>query len=59
MVPADPCLGSLLGAILNGTANPDDTRQFGNLWQERVARILIDHGEDLEMVALRPCANLL
>ena len=59
MVPADPRLGSLLGAVLNGTANPDDTRQFGNLWQERVARILIDHAEDREIVALRPCANSL
>ena len=59
MVPADPRLGNLLGAVLNGTANPDDTRQFGSLWQERVARILIDHGEDHEIVALRPCANSL
>ena len=50
---------NLLGAVLNGTANPDDTRQFGSLWQERVARILIDHGEDHEIVALRPCANSL
>ena len=59
MVPADPRLGKLLGAVLNGTANPDDARQFGSLWQERVARILIDHGEDHEIVALRPCANSL
>ena len=59
MVPADPRLGKLLGAVLNGTASPDGTRQFGNLWQERVARILIDHGEDLETVTLRPCANSL
>jgi hypothetical protein len=58
-VPADPRLGNLLGAVLDGTANPDDTRQFGSLWQERVARILIDHREDHETVALRPCANLL
>ena len=53
MVPADPRLGSLLGAILNGTANATDTRQFGNLWQERVARILVDHGEDHELVEVR------
>ena len=31
MVPTDPRLGSLLGVILNGTANTDDTRQFRNL----------------------------
>ncbi len=57
MVPADPRLGSLLGAILDGTANPDDTRQFGNLWQERVARILIDHGEDPKLVEVRNRCN--
>jgi len=52
-VPADPRLGSLLGAILDGTADPAETRQFGNLWQARVARILIDHGEDEELVEVR------
>ncbi|MBL8420615.1 MAG: hypothetical protein JNK92_08255 [Dechloromonas sp.] len=57
MVPADPRLGSLLGVILNGTANPDDTRQFGNLWQERVARLLIDHANDPDVVQLRACRN--
>jgi hypothetical protein len=57
MVPADPRLGRLLGTVLDGTANANDTCQFANLWQERVARILIDHGEDHELVALRPCAK--
>ncbi len=33
MVTADPRLCSLLGAILNGTANAADTRQFCNFWQ--------------------------
>ena len=59
MVPADPRLGSLLGAILDGTANAADIRQFGNLWQERVARILIDHSEDPGLVELRPRCNSL
>jgi formylmethanofuran dehydrogenase subunit E len=53
MVPADPRLGGLLGSILDGTANPADLRQFANLWQERVARILIDHGEDDQLVEVR------
>ena len=57
MVPADPRLGSLLGAILNGTANPDDTCQFANLWQERIAHILINHGEDHELVEVRNLGN--
>lgn len=54
LVPADPCLGSLLVAILNGTADADATRVFGELWQERVRRILIDHADDPEIVQLRP-----
>ena len=56
-VSADPRLGRLLGVILDGTANPGDTRQFGNLWQERVARILIDHANDPDVVQLRPRRN--
>ena len=57
MVPTDPRLGSLLGVILNGTANTDDTRQFRNLWQERVARLLIDHANDPDVVQLHRCRN--
>ena len=57
MAPADPRLGGLLGAILAGTADSDDTHQFGDLWQERVARILIDHGEDRDLVEVRNRCN--
>ena len=57
MVPTDPRLGSLLDVILNGTANTDDTRQFRNLWQERVARLLIDHANDPDVVQLHRCRN--
>jgi hypothetical protein len=53
-VPADPRLGNLLGAILGGVADVDATRLFGELWQERVSRILIDHADDPELVRIRP-----
>ncbi len=53
-VPADPRLASLLGAILHGTADAGNTRMFGELWQDRVRRILIDHADDPEIVQLRP-----
>ena len=53
-VPADPRLASLLGAILQGTADAGNTRLFGELWQDRVRRILIDHAADPEIVQLRP-----
>jgi hypothetical protein len=53
-VPADPRLASLLGAILHGTADAGNTRLFGQLWQERVRAILIDHADDPEIIQLCP-----
>ena len=52
-VPADPRLGNLLGAILDGVADGEATRLFGELWQDRVRRILIDHADDPELVHIR------
>ncbi|MBS1140282.1 MAG: hypothetical protein H6R13_1735 [Proteobacteria bacterium] len=52
-VPADPMLGELLPRIINGTANTTDIRLFGNLWQDRVKRLLIDHGDDPAIVEIR------
>lgn len=57
MVPADPRLGGLLGAILGGTADDAARRLFGELWQARVRRILIEHADDPEIVELRPLGN--
>lgn len=56
-VPADPRLGGLLGAILGGTADDAARRLFGELWQERVRRILIEHADDPEIVELRLLGN--
>ena len=56
-VPADPRLGNLLGAILDGDADVDATRLFGELWQERVRRILIDHADDRELVQMKVSEN--
>jgi len=52
--PRDPRLGNLLGTILDGVADVDALRLFGELWQERVSRILIDHADDPELVRIRP-----
>jgi len=57
MVPADPRLGGLLGAILSGTADDAARHLFGELWQERVRRILIEHADDPEIVELRQFGN--
>ena len=56
-VPADPRVGGLLGAILGGTADDAARRLFGELWQERVRRILIEHADDPGIVELRPLRN--
>ncbi|MEN9480635.1 MAG: hypothetical protein RLZZ298_2030 [Pseudomonadota bacterium] len=52
-VPPDQRLGQLLPAILQGHASLDETRLFGQLWQDRVKRILVDHGDDPALVELR------
>lgn len=52
-VPADPHMASLLGAILGGTADAAARRLFGELWQDRVRRILIDHYDDPDIVRLK------
>ena len=52
-VPADPRLGGLLAAVVSGTADVPARRLFGEVWQERVRRILIDRGDDPELVRLR------
>jgi hypothetical protein len=51
-VPADPRMGQLLPAILQGNASPEEKRLFGQLWQDRVRRILIEHGDDPALVEI-------
>lgn len=53
-VPADPRLGALLGAVLDGTADAAARHLFGELWQDRVRRILIEHADDPDIVEVRP-----
>lgn len=45
-VAGDPQMGQLLPALLAGQATAAQARRFGELWQERVRRILIDHHDD-------------
>ncbi len=52
LIAADPRLGELLPAVVQGTASPAEKKLFGELWQDRVKRILIDHGGDPAVVEL-------
>jgi hypothetical protein len=49
-VPADPEMRSLLQAVLSGTGDAAAEAAFGTLWQDRVRRILIDHGDEVVRV---------
>lgn len=53
VVAADPEQMPLMGAVLQGAADSDQARRFGELWQDRVRRILIDHADDTSMIRVR------
>ena len=55
-VPADPRLGELLPTVIQGSANAAQTKLFGELWQDRVRRLLLDHVDDPAVVELRRLA---
>ena len=55
-VPPRPEMGELMGAIKSGMASAEQRHAFGVAWQDRVRRILIEHGNDPELVPLTPCA---
>lgn len=50
---ADPRLGALLTKVIHGRATANETHLFGELWQDRVRQILIEHGDDPDQVELR------
>lgn len=52
-IPADPEMGTLLGLALSGQATESERSRFGDLWQDRVRRILLDHADDPDVVRLR------
>lgn len=53
-VPADPEMAPLMGMCLRGEASADERRRFGVLWQERVARIVVDHAQDAQVFRIVP-----
>ena len=53
-VPPHPEASALLGPCLRGEADANARRRFGELWQERVARILLDHWDDAAVFHIVP-----
>ena len=43
-------------ACLAGEASVDEARHFGQLWQDRVRRVLLEHGDDPQIFVIRPAA---
>ncbi len=41
MVPADATMQPLMGKCMKGIATSEEQKKFGNLWQERVEKILL------------------
>ncbi|GBG01964.1 hypothetical protein AZSI13_12910 [Azospira sp. I13] len=55
-VPADPAMGPLLQDLLSAdddTPDPAKAARFATLWQERVARVLLEHWDDPQVLQLR------
>jgi len=53
VVPAPAELQALMPKLLAGAASDAEREAFGRLWQMRVKRILIDHGDDPALVVCR------
>ncbi len=55
-VPASPELANLMARVMGGVVEPAERAMFAHLWQERVRRILVDHGEDADLLFVRRAA---
>lgn len=51
-VPPHPEMRDLLGRCIAGSASQPERTRFGELWQDRVRRVLIEHAEDDEVFAI-------
>lgn len=54
VVPPEPQQRLLIPLVINDMASPDQAREFGRLWQERVRRMLLEHADDARMIRVRP-----
>ena len=56
-VPADPEMPGLMARCLNDTADSEERKRFGELWQGRVERLLLEHWDDDEVFTVRPVVH--
>lgn len=49
-VAGDPRMGELMPLCLNGSATPEETALFRQLWQGRVRTLLLQHADDPDVI---------
>jgi hypothetical protein len=52
-VPADPAMQALMPRCLTGAASSEEARHFARMWQDRVRRVLLEHGTDPQVFVIR------
>lgn len=50
LVPGDPGMRQLLGAIMANTATDEQREAFGQAWQDRVRRLLLEFADDPRVI---------
>ena len=50
IVPPKPKMRELMGLVVSQNATKEQVKEFGELWQERVKRILVDNFNNKEMI---------
>ncbi len=53
-IAMDPDIPALMQRCLQGSASTEERRLFGMKWQDRVRRILLEHGDDPTVFAIHP-----
>jgi hypothetical protein len=51
-IPGDPRIRTLIPRCLTGAATPAEADLFRTLWQDRVRRLLVEHADDPEVIAV-------
>lgn len=52
-IPSDPEMLGLLRQCLQGQSGPSSRQRFGQLWQQRVRCLLLEHGDDPQVFTVR------
>jgi len=54
VVPPSPEMPALVARVVGGVATAEESQRFAYLWQDRVRRILLAHGDDPAVLTVTP-----